>query len=395
MNNIITMRRLVDIMAGQSGIPADQVERFLKAFTSLVAETIAEGGSVSINGVGEFSLAAGRRVAFRPDAQLAKDINSPFDIFQPEELATDITVEQLSRPVAEATEAAEAAKATEVGALAETMVEPATVEQTVTVDVPEPLPEPEPEPEPELEPEPEPEPEPELEPEPDPEPEPEIVAEPEHDPIAAVFAQKDEESDEYDGAYEDGGYDEDYQESKFPIFWTLIGLLVGLLLGVGIGFFMHDPIEKMLEPSLDAEHVAAVEAEEEDFDMMEPEMEVMTVEEGALEPAGEPVAAPAVASEPEKPASQPSATEASNVTYETVKPGTSLANLAKKHYGERSYWVYIYLENQNVIKNPNRVPQGTRLVIPPLEKYATQATQAEKLEAARKKVSEVLSKYPN
>lgn len=355
MNNIITMRRLVEIMAQQSGIPAEQIDRFLKNFTALIAETLAGRQSASINGVGEFSVAANGKIMFKPDEALAKDINSPFDIFQPEVLADSITVEQLNQPLS---------------------TEPAAPE----------VPQPEPAAEPELEPEPEPEPQPA----PVPLPEATIASEPAQAKPEPQQYEESCEEEQYEESYAEEPYAEDYREAKFPAFWTIIGLLVGLILGIGIGFFMHDPIEKLLEPSLEDEQTEIIEAEEMDFDMAEPADAAPAVDDAATT---QQAAQPAVADTDTL--AQNANPQASEVKYETVKPGTSLANLAKKHYGERSYWVYIYLENQKAIKNPNRIPQGTRLVIPPIEKYATQATQAERLDAARKKVSEVLSKYPN
>ncbi len=393
MNNIITMRRLVEIMAQQSKIPAGQIDHFLKCFTSLIAETLADGQPVCINGVGQFAIAADKSITFKPDENLARDVNSPFDIFEPEQLAEGITVEELDSPLRETSQS-------------EPVIEPAQRAQnepssvSVADDAPvDKYPD-------------KPKPEPRIEPmvEPTPEHEPVITqvlkpqSEPKTTPVAIQTAQEPEYAEEK--AYDE--YADEYSETRFPTFWTLIGLLVGLILGIGIGYFMHDPIEKLLEPSLDEEQVEYTESVEDGIGITEPYDDSLLSSDDTLSQSVEEVAAvaevvdekPTVAAEPEKPADQAPAQNAPNastaeVKYEIVKPGTSLANLAKKYYGERSYWVYIFLENQNVIKNPNRVPQGAKLVIPPLEKYATQSTQAEKLEAARKKVSEVLSEYPN
>ncbi|MDO5035534.1 MAG: hypothetical protein Q4D93_01050 [Porphyromonas sp.] len=52
-----------------------------------------------------------------------------------------------------------------------------------------------------------------------------------------------------------------------------------------------------------------------------------------------------------------------------IVPGTSLAKLAREYYGETKFWVYIFMENSELIKNPNNVPLGTKLVVPALENY--------------------------
>jgi hypothetical protein len=37
--------------------------------------------------------------------------------------------------------------------------------------------------------------------------------------------------------------------------------------------------------------------------------------------------------------------------------------LAEKFYGHKSFWVYIYLDNKDVIKNPNDITVGKRIRI--------------------------------
>lgn len=52
---------------------------------------------------------------------------------------------------------------------------------------------------------------------------------------------------------------------------------------------------------------------------------------------------------------------------EELKPGMSLAQLARKHYGITEFWVYIYEANADRIKNPNRLPDGLTVMIPRLD----------------------------
>jgi nucleoid DNA-binding protein len=76
------------------------------------------------------------------------------------------------------------------------------------------------------------------------------------------------------------------------------------------------------------------------------------------------------------PANTPLATE-------TIQPGHTLRNIALKHYGNKSFWVYIYEENRDKIKNPNNVPLGTELTIPAPSKYGINAQDVESVKAAR------------
>ena len=38
----------------------------------------------------------------------------------------------------------------------------------------------------------------------------------------------------------------------------------------------------------------------------------------------------------------------------TIEPGTRLTLLAQKYYGNKVFWVYIYMANNKVIANPNQ-----------------------------------------
>ena len=53
----------------------------------------------------------------------------------------------------------------------------------------------------------------------------------------------------------------------------------------------------------------------------------------------------------------------------TLTSGRSLYSYAKEYYGQKMFWVYIYIENTAIIKDPNRIPLGTKLVIPDLSKF--------------------------
>jgi len=57
---------------------------------------------------------------------------------------------------------------------------------------------------------------------------------------------------------------------------------------------------------------------------------------------------------------------------ETVKAGSSLRSIATKHYGNYIYWVYIYEENRDKLKDIDNLAIGVVLTIPDLEKYGVQ-----------------------
>ena len=53
---------------------------------------------------------------------------------------------------------------------------------------------------------------------------------------------------------------------------------------------------------------------------------------------------------------------------ENITPGSRMTWIAKKHYGDKQYWPYIYLANKAEIPNPNKIQIGTPIKVPKLTK---------------------------
>lgn len=77
---------------------------------------------------------------------------------------------------------------------------------------------------------------------------------------------------------------------------------------------------------------------------------------------------------------------------ETIKAGHTLRNISLHYYGHKSFWIYIYEENKDAIKNPNNVPIGTKLTIPSPTKYAIDAKSKESVEKAIEKERQLFNK---
>ena len=78
---------------------------------------------------------------------------------------------------------------------------------------------------------------------------------------------------------------------------------------------------------------------------------------------------------------------------ETIRSGIFLTTLARKYFGHKAFWVYIYEENKDVIKNPNQVPIGTRLTIPSASKYNIDANNRASVEKAKALSAKIQSRY--
>lgn len=57
------------------------------------------------------------------------------------------------------------------------------------------------------------------------------------------------------------------------------------------------------------------------------------------------------------------------VVTDTLGSHNLLYDMAERHYGDRVFWAYIAIENQDKYPNFKKIPAGAVLVIPPAEKY--------------------------
>lgn len=479
MNRKIPFHELAALLAANCNITPEEAEEFIKNFFDLIAQTLTEGETVKIKGIGTFSPSgdATNPVDFTPDAEIADTINAPFALFEPETLSDTLSDEELSTITAPV-ESEEEVKAeaiepkpevsepevTETDIIkpevtkpdvteatndvdtvdddkAEAVVE-TTVDENITVEISEPIAERETATEPVAEQGPVAEPVIEREAEPvavaEPVVEPaakqesvneqETVAETEADtkpvetqtatkpvetPTATVAENKpvappavkpqvapvkpvptfpEEEPEEY--------YHEPDTHRGGPGFgWGfLIGILVGLALGACGVYLAIDyifptmPAQTVVTESEadDADSLEAIMAEAAALTAAEPQADTTATPaaEQTTQAAEAPAATPAPAPE------QESKPEPKAVVKDTVRPGYLLNDMAKKHYGNKCFWVYIYEENKAKIANPNRVGPGLVLVIPPAEKYGINASSQSSIKAANEKAGKILTKYP-
>ena len=79
------------------------------------------------------------------------------------------------------------------------------------------------------------------------------------------------------------------------------------------------------------------------------------------------------------------------VITDTVTTQIVLSTLSDKYYGSPWFWVYIYEENKSFISDPDNVPPGTAVVIPPAEKYGIDANDPASLKKAQRRSWEILT----
>lgn len=363
MNKIITLPTLVALVAERAGITISEAERFINAFTALTGDALADAEQVKIKGIGTFRLndMGPSPIAFMPDPDLAAKVNEPFSFFEAVELNDGVTEEMLSA-INESSEPKDATEIVDAPA-------PSTPEEPDNTDTTENEP-PEPETEPVVEPE------PETEPAIEPEPQPEVET---HDATPANVVEEPAEDNAEDENVE--GYDEDYSRQEgsfFPTFWVVWASAIGVIIGFAVGFFAHDAIMDKFFPV----EIVSEETEEPE-NTMEIAEEVEAVDT-ILPASSDSVATPSTPVETIAPQTE---------VYDTITQSTFLTTLAYKHYGKKDYWIYIYLENQDQLKHPDKIRPGTRVRIPAKEKYATASSEEENVRAARNKAAEIYRKY--
>lgn len=66
-----------------------------------------------------------------------------------------------------------------------------------------------------------------------------------------------------------------------------------------------------------------------------------------------------------------------------------LSNISRKFYGHYAFWVYIYLDNKDIITDPDNLPVGAELRIPAPEKYGIDKNNPESIKRAEIKALEI------
>lgn len=198
-----------------------------------------------------------------------------------------------------------------------------------------------------------------------PEPKEATISEPESEPVAA-FETEPETITTENNTLQHTEMESSSKTSSSKIFTLLF--IAGLLTGICMGFIAGFLLRPVIIPSTCAH--APTE----------------TVEAPVQQPATEMAAPTQPEPEVEKPQA-PAPSEKSAVVLDTVKPGTFLTTLSRKHYGGRyEFWIYIYEENKDKIADPQNVPVGTVLVIPPRAKYGINPGSSASISMAKERL---------
>lgn len=458
MNNKVTFPELVEQVAQYANTSKRMSELFLKELFATISQSLIDGESVKVKGIGTFKLTevsprksvdvntgeeieipGHKKLSFAPDKDMAEAINQPFMHFETEILDDDVTDDQLAAidagvpteapaeaaPVEEETDdtAATEAPATEAPVAAEEEVvmppvfvapveepesEEAETEAEAPVEPSEEVPAEEEAPAevPADEPE-EAEIEEEAEPEPVTEVEPSAVAEPEDEAEdAEAEGEPEAEGEMVSEELADERVGQEIDKRRITRRSLLEGFVVGVVTTLIVTLFAyrlylmkgyeatpadeepfveHVSIDSVATP----EQALAENSTEADADKQKAAEEQKKADEDKKKAEEEKKKA-----EEEKQKAEVAKSTTANVaagTTDTIKPGTNLYRMSRKHYGSDKFWVYIYEENKAKYPNPNTIPVGAVLHIPQLGKYGAKAGDPASFAAAKKKQGEIFT----
>lgn len=384
MKDTINLTALIQQLQSRFNVNVNP-EQFIDAFTATILEGLAKDGNVTIKGFGKFiilprdneggeSHISKDDIRFIPDNELAETINQPFAFFDAVELDDDVTdevlenTETINKPAEENTEVANDAeksddsvqdtntaeeKLTEATEEVSISKEPADGENVVITETVNPA---------------------------ETNTETEIITEAKKEDTSTTFnpqqitpettaevstPEKEPESSTTESVNTDNAgiaseeSEEEHSSDKSWI-WLIVFFIIGLAIGWSVPTFITNsgtPEEIILHDTIYIEKTVKQEVAKDSAKVENP------------------------------------AVQQQKVVTDTVRANRFLTQMARKYYGNPEFWAYIYIENQDKLKNPNTIAPGTVVVIPPAEKYGIDSKSKESVNAATRKCQEILNKY--
>ncbi|MBD5255967.1 MAG: hypothetical protein HDS53_07870 [Barnesiella sp.] len=101
MNTKVPLNLLASQMAAKCGCSESECQLFVKLLFQNIAGDLIQGKTVDVDGLGVFSVDvnAADPIRFTPDSKLASEINAPFNFFQPVDIKSDISLDEITSPI--------------------------------------------------------------------------------------------------------------------------------------------------------------------------------------------------------------------------------------------------------------------------------------------------------
>ncbi len=360
MKQIVAISAFAEMLARQSGYTVDFCERFTLEMFKTIADELKDSNSVTIKGFGRFYVTKTGNVEFSPDTNFAADVNAPFDCFEPEILADEITERQLLIGLENIANEENIGESAVVETPIESQSDNLDVNSDIDVDT---------------------------------------------SSLSIVVDNELESEEEQEFSKEDDDFaeekivdvDEEASVSEQEVTASMVmanevaestitnaesientipyrrrsimtfigGVLLGGIIGAAITYYVVP------------KNVA---------DNVKNESPTTNIPVAITDSISNEIIADSIIS-----TSQESIIvedkETTNEVYDYVT--STLAQLSRKHFGTYEFWVYIYEENKDVISDPDFVEPNTKVRIPNAEKYGIDANNRTSINNALKKSQEI------
>jgi nucleoid DNA-binding protein len=399
MNERINLQDLSVLLAEKAAITKKEAETFLREYFDIINEELIKDRLLRIKDLGTFKLhqvedresidvttgervliPAHYKVTFAPDKKLAETVNEPFAFFETTEIEDGSVLEELKLlPGEDALEESEPTPEEDVSEEFEPISdeEENIVEKELDTIVKEKQSF-------------------------FAEKEPVIIIEKEPEPVAETLHQEQaEEIEEIKEPIQDRKplanrnenneclschyfkshhtYREKYHKNKRKLNrLRIIIIILSILLLAALGYIAYMlPLEKYI-PFFESSQVdMPIQSVSKKHDIVPTVSKTST---DSMTPVEKPVEKPVKKetiekSEPPKPFGESK--------QMVVAAGQRLTTIALNEYGNKAFWIYIYLENKAIIPNPNVLPVGLKITIPPAGKYGIDSNNPASIQKAK------------
>lgn len=361
----MSLPQLIDALIATGIADSATIRNFIQEFTAIIEGTLARGESVSVKGIGTFhavEVADELYIEFAPDATLAETVNAPFSIFEPVELPDNLTDADMetAEMACNETEPASQPCPPPIPPRREAAASEPAATSPVSAPAPDPIIETPVQPE---------------------------HAEPEHKTAAPGSDNNEPEqaphntlpTKEIEKIIEHERVVEVRDHSSHHTMHIVIASLLSLVAGLAIGFFANNRLNlsHIKNVNIEAEGVNVISKTEAKEGKSATADSVASVAAGHSDSIPADTVSPGQGPTAVEPEAKTVETPRAAIVTDTVKANRYLTTMARRHYGKKIFWVYIYEENKNIIDDPDHIAPNTVVVIPPAEKYGIKAGDKE------------------
>lgn len=391
MNKIIPITKLAEELAAVANLTVDQANTFIRAYFDTAHAMLTSGQDLTVDGLGTFRLTGDTTepLVFEPADQLATRVNAPFESFSPVEIPAGITVPDTPAVKTTSSEsqvpvsAPQAPQATQTPPPAPVQAPQEPADDTETAgDVP---------------------PEPPTQATP---PTPQTPPAPPTDSDQSDMSDQSDKTDNCDyGDYSDNTVQPDaepvcrYREHcDMRWLWITLAFVLGGIIGFGAGFLLHNSLSISIVTGVNNATITNSDTDETDSEDLTVPADTLANGTDDVVPSADTqqTTGEAAQSQQTVQARQDAGAQKSApvpAKYDTITETTFLTTLARRHYGQMEYWVYIYEANPS-LGNPNTIKPGTRVIIPDASQLPLTGNKDKDIAAAKQKSAEIYARYP-